>query len=884
MNPAPRFDSAHLLAHAGWVRKLARSLVPADLHQADDIAQEACLAALERQPDTDRPLASWMTTVVRNLVRENRRRSSHRGAREQACARDEALPSTSEVFERLSVHREVVEAVSELDEPYRTTILLRYFEELSARAIARRQGVPLATIKTRLARGLELLRAKLDRRHGSDGKAWLSALTPLTGFPGSLPASAAIGLLMSAQLKIALSVAVVLCGAWFFWPAQEKQASSGPEVARVGEVQAAVTPVQSESSAPVTQAPASDARVALPAPQPKVETKPATADQRMLQGSVLDANARAVSGVSVYFSVGRNTISPREFNMRAKKQAADAPSAVSDAAGHFEIAAPAVAGELLASGGTWTTVLAGLCGPGSTGNSVVVVAPHLAHSGRVIDEAGRPLGQARITIQLPRAFRLAFPQVLDNSAERGWFCESDKTGHFDLVEAPRIPGSTLTVSLDGFVPLSRAAPDESTAGLEIVMHRPLSKPGMVSGEVVDALGNPVAGANVSLGALTTTVSDEQGLFALELPKDDVRTTWKAVKPGHQPAIVAASPAVERGEVDEGEFVLLRLGPAPLSISGRVVDSEDRPLEGFKVFLVDPTFFAVEGEVPQHVEGMVSGAAGRNQLEKLMMNVPEGSDPEEVLRETSSVFWTFVRSDAHGEFKLEGLMDRAYTLAAMDPLTLLRVESEPIQAGASDARIRMPSGACLEHVRGRVVTASGEGLAGVAVTPMADVMTVHMTPQMWSTFNVGSKPVVTDAEGRFAFERMPRERVYLKLSGDDILPQDWARSQTGGIEAAAKDGIEAIVIQVALRYHVQVETDAELADEVRVLDAEGNAITINVFEGSSSMSASAVPLTAGRSRVLVVGDAARTIVVLRQGQEVRRAPLVLARGKVNTIQL
>src|SRR5436190_1898691 len=76
----------------------------------------------------------------------------------------------------------VVAAVLALEEPYRECVLLRYFEELSPRAIAARQRVPLETARTRLKRALELLRARLDREYGGERGAWGAALAPFARF------------------------------------------------------------------------------------------------------------------------------------------------------------------------------------------------------------------------------------------------------------------------------------------------------------------------------------------------------------------------------------------------------------------------------------------------------------------------------------------------------------------------------------------------------------------------------------------------------------------------------------------------------------------------------------------------------------------------------
>src|SRR5205823_1008819 len=53
-----------------------------------------------------------------------------------------------------------------LAEPYRTAVLLRYYEELSAAEIARRTEVPAGTVRWRLKEGLDRLRRQLDERSG----------------------------------------------------------------------------------------------------------------------------------------------------------------------------------------------------------------------------------------------------------------------------------------------------------------------------------------------------------------------------------------------------------------------------------------------------------------------------------------------------------------------------------------------------------------------------------------------------------------------------------------------------------------------------------------------------------------------------------------------
>ena len=60
-----------LLAEAGWLRRLARSLVG---DGAEDAVQQTYLAAIVSPPAGDRPLRPWLAQVLRNFVRMRVRR------------------------------------------------------------------------------------------------------------------------------------------------------------------------------------------------------------------------------------------------------------------------------------------------------------------------------------------------------------------------------------------------------------------------------------------------------------------------------------------------------------------------------------------------------------------------------------------------------------------------------------------------------------------------------------------------------------------------------------------------------------------------------------------------------------------------------------------
>ena len=129
-----------LLAHDAWIRGLARRLV-ADEHTADDLAQDAWVEAMESPPPRAGSLRGWLGQVVRNLALMHRRSGQRRQARETAAARTESTPSVAQVLEHEATRHELARVVCALEEPYRSAILLRYFEGLPPRKIARRLGV-----------------------------------------------------------------------------------------------------------------------------------------------------------------------------------------------------------------------------------------------------------------------------------------------------------------------------------------------------------------------------------------------------------------------------------------------------------------------------------------------------------------------------------------------------------------------------------------------------------------------------------------------------------------------------------------------------------------------------------------------------------------------
>jgi RNA polymerase sigma-70 factor (ECF subfamily) len=211
MPPATSLDLAHLGAHTAWLRRLARTLVRGD-GAADDAEQETWLAALTHPRQAEAGGRAWLTTVLRNVVRRRGRGDLRRAKRERhSVAGDDAhAASPEQILERHEQQRLVAAIVSELDEPYRTTILLRYAEGLSPAAIAAREGIPPGTVRWRLKRATEEIRRRLDQRHGGRRRAWALPLASLPEARGGGGALLPGVLAMKIATKVSAGIAVAL--------------------------------------------------------------------------------------------------------------------------------------------------------------------------------------------------------------------------------------------------------------------------------------------------------------------------------------------------------------------------------------------------------------------------------------------------------------------------------------------------------------------------------------------------------------------------------------------------------------------------------------------------------------------------------------------------
>lgn len=485
-----------LLAHRQWVRELARRLC-ADQATADDLEQQTWLAALQSPPRHGGAPKAWLGTVLRSWLHKMRRGEGRRSRRERDSARSERTPSTAEIVAEAEAHRRVVDAVFTLDEPLRTTMLLRFFEDLPIAEVATRTAVPLETAKSRVKRALELLRAQLDRNPGGR-RAWVLALAPLVQAApvGMQVTFGAVlqALLMNTTHKLMITGALLL----------------GSAAAYLITTQSSPAPIDLPGTGGTATAPGDPVAANADARSAEAGTR-AAVDREAVPVTVLVRtwSDAPIEGASVEActppSGGEGNDYERPTPVVTAKATTDAQGSV-----HFTNLAA----------GRWHFYAAkeGCCRSGApdvllkegTQPGPVVIRLGAGHAleGRVFTADGRAVSGASVTA-LPTSSSLVRPRTT-----------SDGQGHYRLeslragptLVAAGLPGGKVSVVDTIQVP--------EVTSLDIV----LRTGGILVGKVSDQKGQPIAGARVRVQTTTTgyyksttaeAVSSAQGRYRID---------------------------------------------------------------------------------------------------------------------------------------------------------------------------------------------------------------------------------------------------------------------------------------------------------------------------------------------------------------------------------
>jgi len=132
VDAAPGLEA--LLAHAEWVRALARSLLR-DPERAAELEQELWLRVLKRPPPLLDDPRAWLATVLRRLAFTGARAGRRRREREEKAGLERSAPSgpAEEVLLEAERARDLAALVLELATPEREVVLLRFYRDLPPR-------------------------------------------------------------------------------------------------------------------------------------------------------------------------------------------------------------------------------------------------------------------------------------------------------------------------------------------------------------------------------------------------------------------------------------------------------------------------------------------------------------------------------------------------------------------------------------------------------------------------------------------------------------------------------------------------------------------------------------------------------------------------------
>ncbi len=189
-----------LREHGAFVRNLAKRLVWDD-HTADDVMQETWLRFLKKSPEKRNSLRPWLSTVALNVVRQKKRGEERKLRREQEVARPETHVPDLAKLDKEQLLRQVMDAVLDLKPPYREAILLRFYEDLPPREIAKRLNLPVETVRSQIRRACEQMKISLDEHNQGNRQLWCAGLLAFAGLPSSAPPGSNLPWTSSAPLK-----------------------------------------------------------------------------------------------------------------------------------------------------------------------------------------------------------------------------------------------------------------------------------------------------------------------------------------------------------------------------------------------------------------------------------------------------------------------------------------------------------------------------------------------------------------------------------------------------------------------------------------------------------------------------------------------------------
>ena len=589
---------------------------------ADDVVQETWMTALERPPKGEvgsSSVKAWLARVVRNSALQRFRGESRRGDREYLEVRDSSLEATSseELVDQIDGQRQLVQEVLALGEPMRSTVILRYFKDLSSAEIAREQGIPAATVRSRLSRAMEELRTRMDARYDGNRSAWSLALAgsiglkpqlappPQTVPPGTTPPlltghtilEGALAMKIGTGLALALGIAALTVAGIAALDADEP-ATMIEAANRFAEPELPTDPA--DLAMPVVESDRERLAVELEPVERAVEPKAAPATSSVPAATEMPVFAPA-SLVARFTDSSGNPVGDVEWSLHLldKHRSEVAQVTRSGTDGYARIELPMIRDKSsvalvhslrgYATGVSQTTARSGR----EVNVGTIELAYSVSISGRVVDEQGRPIEGARV-FAMPAdqggkdegELQRIGPGV---SSELGALSRlapslSRADGTFEL-SAPIAERVRVYAKAEG-TRYCWTAPMELLAGtpiLGVVLElSKLQDTDHIAGIVLDAEGQPFPHALITFNFADTNIvmssgvdADENGEFDLVLHRivpHSLRVEGDEQHPG-----IATAASVEPGTLD----LVLQLA-AKGGITLYVKDEAGEPLDEFSL--------------------------------------------------------------------------------------------------------------------------------------------------------------------------------------------------------------------------------------------------------------------------------------------------------------
>ncbi|TAJ23315.1 MAG: sigma-70 family RNA polymerase sigma factor [Planctomycetota bacterium] len=758
-DPASAAELERLLAHSDWLRRLARALV-ADPHAADDVVQDAWVAALERKRALRVDLGAWMRGAVRNLALRRRARDADRPAHERRAARSDASDDARTPIERMELQRWLADALLALDEPYRSAVILRHVEGLDPAAIAARQRCSRDAARQRIARGLARLRERLDDHCGGHALAAI-ALGPLALQRAAPAGQLGIGGWIVGTKSIVAACALLVAGAaaWLWLgaagptsPAEPREPTELAAVANApldgGAANAAASPSASARDAVLA---AESANTAAAAPR-----NPLVA---LLRGRVVDPQHAPVAGAKV--DVRRpeaGHYSVLDVNLNRTPRVVAGTTTGPDGRFEFELERGIPLDLAVAAVGYCDAHLAGLC----AGEELEIVLDRGCRVYGRITRARDGEGVADASVRV-------FAYGRKDSANR--VARTDAEGFYelrfsDLVD-PRVEVSSGRYASSDWQRIELDARRE--ARFDLALDDGIAVVGTVRAA---GSGAPIAGAVVGEGWTfhRTATTDEHGRYRLEGFAVNGWQELYARAPGFATAQFVQLPAAENGEM-RADFELARGHRA----RGRVVDGRGEPIAGAYVGAVASEYTA------------------------------QGQD----------IDWISTRCDEQGRFELDGLDPKLRHCAlvsaeghATKVYDFPAEESAQAELDLGDLPLEAPA-----LIAGRVVDEHGEPIVDASVTlsgANADrgrFRAGASLPEAGDSY-VDSRSTRSDATGAFAFGALAGGGYRLS-------------ARRTGRPASREQGVTVAVGEIREDVVIAYPRGEELRG--RIVDAQGRAV-------------------------------------------------------------